>query len=265
MYRLRLRNTVQLQALAACDAGLSPTAWQRSMYPKRDQSFIEVIHEGIDSDHCKPNPDASFVLPSGKTLTKATKVITFVSRRLEPYRGFHIFMRALPELQKRMPDAHFVIVGSDGVSYGSPPPKPFKHYREMYMNEVGEKLDMQRVHFVGHIKYKDYLSILQISSLHIYLTYPFVLSWSMLEAMACGAPVLGSSTGPVKEIIREGENGYLFDFFAVDELVEKAVQITTKDNKEIIQNARNDIKEQFSFAEKIFPKYQKLFSNYIGK
>jgi glycosyltransferase involved in cell wall biosynthesis len=258
MLRLRIRNTVQLQALSICDAGISPTKWQRSTYPVRDQSFIDVIHEGVDLEVCKPDPDASFTLASGKTFTRADKVVTYVSRRLEPYRGFHVFMRSLPEMQRRMPDAHFVIVGADGVSYGSPPPQPFRHFREMYVKEVGDKLDWDRVHFVGQVEYKNYLAILQVSSLHIYLTYPFVLSWSLLEAMACGAPVLASATGPVQEVITEGENGYLFDFFNKENLAEQAARILSEDTQELRARARNYIKENFSFERGTMPAYVNL-------
>lgn len=211
-YKLRIRNSTQLHALAECDAGISPTQWQRSTYSVREQARIRVIHEGIDLETACPDPAATFRLADGRLLTRTDKVITFVSRQLEPYRGFHVFMRALPELQRRLPDAQFVIVGGDGVSYGASPQAPYTSYREQLLAEVGGLIDNKRTHFVGRLPYADYLRLLQTSRLHIYLTYPFVLSWSMLEAMACGAPVLGSATPPVQEVIRDGENGFLFDF-----------------------------------------------------
>ena len=257
-YKIRIRNTVQLQGLAQCDAGVSPTQWQKSTFPKIFHPLIHVIHEGLDLNALRPNPNATFTLPDGKTLDRQTKVITFVSRQLEPYRGFHTFMRALPELQRRLPGTHFVIVGADGVSYGGPPPKGFANYREWMMKEVGDSLDLSRTHFVGRIPYQSYVSLLQISRLHIYLTYPFVLSWSMLEAMACGAPVLASATPPVQEIIQDNKNGYLFDFFDQEQLISRAVTLSENPSHIIRSNARKHVEENFNFIAHSLPKYEKL-------
>lgn len=266
-YRLRIRNSVQLHALMECDAGISPTAWQRSTYPAREQPGIRVIHEGIHLDAVRLDPAAAFRLPDGRTLTRGDKVITFVSRQLEPYRGFHVFMRALPDLQRRIPDAQFVIVGSDGVSYGVRPPAPYVSYREKMLAEVGGQIDPARAHFVGRLPYDDYLRLLQISRLHIYLSYPFVLSWSMLEAMACGAPVLGSATPPVQEVIRDGENGYLFDFFNRDQMVERAADIVSQDEAKaaaIRHAARREIESRFSFNQRSLPAYLQLINDVMG-
>lgn len=267
-FRLRIRNSTQLHALSECDAGISPTLWQRSTYPMREQPRIRVIHEGIDLDTVRPEPAAVFRLAGKRALTRADTVITYVSRQLEPYRGFHVFMRALPELQRRLPHAHFVIVGSDGVSYGKQAPPPYKHHREKLLAEVGSRLDLGRTHFVGRLPYADYLSLLQVSRLHIYLTYPFVLSWSMLEAMACGAPVLGSATAPVEEVIRDGSNGYLFDFFDREQLVEKALAALALNEVRsdvICGNARREIESRFSFNRNSLPAYRQLIDEVMNQ
>lgn len=261
LLRLRIRNSTQLHALSECDAGISPTQWQRSTYPLREQARIRVIHEGIDLDMVRPDPAASFLLPGGRSLTRSDTVVTFVSRQLEPYRGFHVFMRALPELQRRNPDAEFVIVGSDGVSYGARAPAPHAHYREMLLGEVGSRLDPARTHFVGRLAYQNYLRLLQVSRLHIYLTYPFVLSWSMLEAMACGAPVLASATPPVREVIRDGENGYLFEFFDRERLATRATEILgggEAGTESVRRAARREIESRYSFASNSLPAYLEL-------
>src|SRR6185312_15560254 len=183
-YRVRTDNMAQLVSLVDSDASISPTQWQRSRYPEILRERMAVIHDGSDLDVVKPDPTATFTLPySALTLDRARPVITFVSRNLEPYRGFHVFMRALPEILKRLPNAQVVIVGGNEVSYGRKLPGEM-NYRQMMLAEVGEQLDLSRVHFLGRIPYAQFLRILQISSVHVYLTYPFVLSWSMLEAMA---------------------------------------------------------------------------------
>ena len=212
--RLRARNAINLLAFQAADWGHSATAWQRGLYPPEMQSRISVLHEGVDTELARPRPDARFKLPaSGQVLTRRDEVITYVARNLEPYRGFHVFMRALPQLLRRRKRAQVVIVGGDGVSYGTPPP-PRSTFRETMLQELGAKLDLSRVHFVGMLEYRDYLSLLQVSSVHVYLTYPFVLSWSFIEAMACGCLIVGSATPPVLEVLRDGSNGLTVDFFA---------------------------------------------------
>lgn len=206
------RNLLHLMNLERCDAGVSPTMWQRSLHPQAYQSKIRVIHEGIDTALMSPDPAASFTLSGGRVLTKADTVLTYVARHLEPYRGFHVFMRALPEIQRRNPGAVTVIAGGDGVSYGRKP-EGAANWREKLLAELGDRLDLSRIVFTGQLPYADYRSLLRVSTAHAYLTYPFVLSWSALEAMACGCLLVASNTPPITEVMRHGENALLFDFF----------------------------------------------------
>lgn len=200
------------QSLVHADAGLSPTRWQASTYPKNLQSMISVIHDGVDCAALAPDPQASLQLPEGQVLRAGDEVLTFVNRNLEPYRGYHIFMRALPQILRDRPQAQVMIVGGDEVSYGAAP-KGESGWKQRILAEVAGQLDLERVHFLGRVAYPDFLSILKISRVHAYLTYPFVLSWSMLEAMAAGCLVVGSNTPPVAEVLRHGETGLLVDFF----------------------------------------------------
>nr|WP_237684761.1 glycosyltransferase [Szabonella alba] len=202
------------QAMLHADAGLAPTRWQASTYPEVLQDRIRVIFDGVDTRRLRPDPAASLTLPDGTVLRAGDEVLTFVNRNLEPYRGYHIFMRALPEILAARPQAQVVIVGGDDVSYGSPAPGG-KTWKDIFLDEVRDRLDLSRVHFLGRVPYPEFVSLLQISRAHAYLTYPFVLSWSMLEAMAAGCLVVGSRTAPVEELLTEGETGLLVDFFDV--------------------------------------------------
>ncbi len=201
------------QSLLHADAGLSPTEWQASTYPPALRRNIEVIFDGVETERLKPDPQASVTLPDGRVIRAGDEVLTFVNRNLEPYRGYHTFMRALPEVMAARPEAQVVIVGGDDVSYGQPPKEG--KWKEIFLSEVRDRLDLSRVHFMGKVPYPTFVSLMQVSRVHAYLTYPFVLSWSMMESMGAGALVVGSHTAPVREVIRHGENGLLVDFFDV--------------------------------------------------
>jgi glycosyltransferase involved in cell wall biosynthesis len=218
--RARARNAHLMLSLEAADAAVSPTLWQKASHPDALQSKIDIIFDGIDTDIVRPRAQASVMLPDGRIVRRGDPVITYVARNLEPYRGFRTFMRAIPLIQQQRPDADIIIVGGDKVSYGRKP-TGFANWREAMEAEV--RFDKSRVHFLGRAAYDDYLSILAISGAHAYLTYPFVLSWSCMEALAIGALVVASDTGPVREVIRDGENGLLTDFFDAQALADKLV------------------------------------------
>lgn len=210
------RSAHLVQAMVDTDAAIAPTAFQAGTFPPLLRQKIRVIHDGIDTDRIRPDPAASLALPGGRTLRPGDEVISFVNRNLEPYRGFHTFLRALPAVLAARPGAEAVIIGGDGQGYGAAPPAGSTSWKAHFMAEVAGRLDLSRVHFLGRVPYAQFLSLMQVTRVHCYLTYPFVLSWSMLEAMAAGALVLGSDTPPVSEVIRDGENGRLVGFFDVE-------------------------------------------------
>jgi glycosyltransferase involved in cell wall biosynthesis len=258
LFRVRTKNATLLLSLEAMDWGVSPTAWQRDQHPAVYHDRISVIHDGIDTKTVKPNSEAQVTVEGG-TLTGKDEVITYVARNLEPYRGFHIFMRSLPELLRRRPNAHVLIVGGDDVSYGRRPPEG-ETYRQKYLAEVEDQIDRDRVHFLGKVPYQLYLSVLQISSAHIYLTYPFVLSWSMLEAMAAGCLVIGSATPPVEEVLRHNENGLLVDFFQTKEIVDAIDQVFADPERMqwLRENARTTVVENFDLESVCLPQHIQL-------
>lgn len=251
---LHLKNAATLLALSDCDGGVSPTAWQRSTFPEGFQSKIKVIHEGVDVDVIGPAADAVFRLPSGRVLTKSDEVVTYVSRNLEPLRGYHVFMRALPHILAERPNAEILIVGGHGTSYGAEPPTG-QTWKSIYFDEVAPDLDQRRVHFTGRLGYQDYLQALQISSAHVYLTYPFVASWSLLEAMSAECLVIGSDTAPVREMIN-AENGVLVPFFDIDRLARKVVDALAHPRRYqgLRKQARQTVLERYDMARICMPK-----------
>ncbi|MBV9862921.1 MAG: glycosyltransferase family 4 protein [Alphaproteobacteria bacterium] len=263
--RLRTRNAVNLMGIGAADWGQTPTHWQHRQYPKRWRDRISVIHEGVDTERARPDPSARVWLKSGASFSRDEEVITYVARNLEPYRGFHVFMRALPGILRRCPNAHVLIVGGDGVSYGRRA-QGYPNWRAKMMAELGDRLDLRRVHFLGRVPYQHYLGILQISSAHIYLTYPFVLSWSMVEAMAAGVVMIGSRTPPVEEVIEDGENGHLVDFFDGEMMAERVAEVLRdrQANDRIRAAARDTALERYDLKGVCLPAYLSLVQDLVG-
>ncbi len=225
--RVALKNANVLLQFQNADSGLSPTHWQASTFPEFIRDKITVIHDGIDTDLISPNATAEFVLNTGQKFTRQDEVITFVARALEPYRGFHTFMRALPKLLKARATAQVIITGKEGISYGAEPTGS-KSWKALFCDEVLPQLTPQqkeRVHFSGHIEYAQFLSLLQVSRVHVYLTYPFVLSWSLLEAMSAGCSIVASNTEPLREVIKSEETGRLFNFFDSVALADSVIEL----------------------------------------
>ncbi len=210
--RVRVMNATQLLSLQAADWGISPTRWQWSRYPDWARARISVLHEGVDTARCAPRAGAVFRTPQGREFRKGDPVISFVGRHLEPYRGFPSFLRALAIMQRARPDLQAVVVGADGVSYGKKP-EGAAHWREKMLAELDGQLDLSRIHFTGRVAHDALHELFRVTAAHVYLTYPFVLSWSMIEAMACGAVIVGSDTPPVAEAIAHGRTGLLVPFF----------------------------------------------------
>lgn len=257
--RIRMKNMNNRIHEEVMDAGISPTQFQADTFPARWRDRITVTHDGIDTDLVKPNPLATLKVNDGLTLTQDDEVITFINRNLEPYRGYHIFMRALPEILKRRPEAHIVLLGGDEVSYGAKAPAG-QSWKQIFIDEVKDQIseaDWARVHFMGRVPYNVYLSMIQVGRAHVYLTYPFVLSWSLLESMSAGCAILASDTSPVKEVMVDGETGWLTDFFDKDALVDRLCALL--DDPEARANlgatARAYVRETYDLKTICLPKH----------
>lgn len=244
------------QSMLDADAAVSPTEWQAATFAPALRQKITVIHDGVDTDEVRPNPDARLDLPdTGVTLRPGNEVISFVNRNLEPYRGYHIFMRALPEVLAARPQARVVVLGGDQQSYGRAPGDG-KTWKQIFLDEVGGQLDLDRVHFLGKVPRAQFLALMQVTRVHAYLTYPFVLSWSMIEAMSAGALVIGSDTGPVAEVIRDGQNGRLVGFFDVagwSKALIRALENPTADDR-MRQAARKTVLDKYDLRHHCLPR-----------
>ena len=244
--RIRTWNALHTLNLVNCDAAVTPTAWQKSRHPDVFLPKITVQHEGIAIDELGPDANAAVKMPNGAVLKAGDPVLTYVARNLEPYRGFHVFMRALERIQRAHSRCHAVIIGGDDVSYGKRP-KDAPNWRERMLREV--KLDASRTHFLGRVPRERYVRVLRVSAAHAYLTYPFVLSWSLLEAMACAAPIIASDTAPVREVIKDGFNGKLFEFFDVGALAELVLETLDNDSSSRSQEQGRTDAARFSVQQ----------------
>lgn len=268
--RLRVKNAHNLLSMEAADAAVSPTHWQRSTHPAWFRDRIQVVHDGVDTQIIQPRtglPPLSLRIPADPdcgieaasvVLTQGEEIITFVNRNLEPYRGYHIFMRALPELLRRRPRARVVIVGGNETSYGAKPAQG--SWKQQFLNEVRAGVDLSRVHFVGKIPYPSFLALMQMSTVHTYLTYPFVLSWSLIEAMACGAAIVASDTAPVREVMTDGETGRLVDFFSIAALNDAICELLDDpaQRARLGRNARELAVDRYDLKTRCLPQQLRL-------
>ena len=248
--RVRMKNAHIQLMLEASTWNVTPTEFQRSSFPTKWQQRISAIHDGIDTEKAAPDPHVKpLTLPDGTVIQLGDSTVTFVNRSIESYRGCHSFIRAIPELQRLAPKARIVIVGeTSGVSYGKASAEG--EYKDLFLSEIEGHYDSSRVHFTGSLAYEPFLQLLKLSAAHVYLTYPFVLSWSLLEAMSSCCPVVGSATAPVQEVIKHGHNGLLVDFFKPNDLAAAVAELLNnrKQAAELGQAARNTVVKHYSLA-----------------
>lgn len=245
-------NARILAALEAADAGWAPTQWQRAQFPSEYQPKIAVIHDGVDTD---------FVAPA--VGVGREPLVTFATRSLEPARGFHIFMRALPEIQRRRPEARIAVVGADAARYGNAR-SDGKSYRSALLHELEGRLDLSRISFPGMLPYPEYVDLLRRSSAHVYATYPFVLGWSFVEALAAGCLVVGSRTPPVEEVINDGDNGLLYEYGSPAELAARVDEALSRaDAAGIRARARRTAVERYDWRRVCLPAQLRLIQDLL--
>ena len=256
--RIRTRNMHHLLNLTACDVRFTPTQWQRAQFPPEYREGMKVIHEGVDTDFCKPSPGKKLVLDKKEDhealdLSKCPEILTYVSRGLEPYRGYPQFISAAALLLRRRPKLHVVIVGSDTSCYGSTPGKD-ENGKEQTWKQVMDKrvkYDKKRVHFLGHLDRLSYQTVMQASTVHVYYPRPFILSWSCLEAMSFGCALVGSKTPPVEEVVVDGKNGLLANFRSPQHLAMRVEELLDHPElrKRLCIAARQTILERYDVRD----------------
>ena len=246
-----MKNAYLQLSLESSSWNVTPTAFQRSSFPTHWQKQISTIHDGIRTDLACPNPNAKAIrLKTGDTINPGDKLITFVNRTLEPYRGCHTFIRSIPRIQELCPEAKILIVGkTQGVSYGHQCKEG--EWKDKFLKEIQGHYNQSSVIFCGSLGYDSYLKVLQLSQAHVYLTYPFVLSWSLLEAMSSGCAIIASNTAPVREVIQNKCNGLLVDFFSPCAVAE-SIATVLEDRPLAVrlgQAARKTILDKYSLSE----------------
>ncbi|MBD1911949.1 MULTISPECIES: glycosyltransferase [unclassified Leptolyngbya] len=262
--RIRAGNATLLVDLYSCDRGISPTHWQKSQLPPEFQSKIDVLHDGIDTDYFFPDPNQKMCFPEiGLDLSDVDEIVTYVSRGMDAYRGFPQFIEAIALLLERRPNCHVVIVAGDRIAYGPAAPKG-NSFKEVMLERF--PLDMNRVHFLGTLPYGIYKLILRASSVHVYLTRPFVLSWSFMESLSSGCLVVASDTPPVREMAQDGVNALLVDFFDTKGICDRLEYALTHQDelKPLRENARKTIVDNYALSD-LLPKHVSLIQTLMRR
>lgn len=264
---LFVNNAPNYLSMEKCDAGVSPTKWQRDTHPLSLRGKITVLHDGIRTDKLKPDHDSDLKVTCGETtFVRGEEIITYIARNLEPSRGIHTMLRSLPRLQALRPKARLAVIGGDGVSYGSQPPKG-QTFRGMLMAELGDSVDWSRVHFLGQLPYGTLMNLIRLARCHVYLTVPFVLSWSLMEAMALEKTVVATDVAPVREVVDDGKTGFLFDYFKPVDLAERVADVLAhKDNyRNIGIDARRRMVEEYDFLTLRFPAWKQFCNQFVPR
>lgn len=265
-FRLHAKNATMALALVEADRIVAPSAFQASMLPPRLRESTRIIHEGVDTEAIRPDPEATFRLPDGRVLDRSRPVVTFINRHFGPLRGCHVFFRALPALLDAVPEAEIILIGAAEAGNYDPPPPAGRTWRDIYLDEIRDRVDLSRLHFTGRLPYGEMLKAIAVGSAHVYLTYPFVVSWSLFESMASGAVVIGSDTAPVREVISHGKNGLLVDFFDVAGLAAAMIDACRRpaEHQALRQGARRAVVERFDRHTRCLPEWLKLVDEALG-
>jgi glycosyltransferase involved in cell wall biosynthesis len=263
--KLHARNATNYLAWQRCDGGHTATLWQKLTYPEAFHDTIKVAHEGVRTDLLSPAPAVAIDI-GGVRFSPDDEVVTYIARNLEPGRGVHIMLRALPALQTARPKLRLAVIGGDGVSYGASLPDG-QTWRSKLMAELGDSVDWSRVHFVGQIPYPSLVALLRLGRAHVYLTAPFVISWSLLETMALGKTVIASDVAPIRPFIENERTGILVDFFSPAALAERIAEVVAHPTNyaEIGEAARRHVLANYDFQRVCYPQVIRVFNSVLPR
>jgi glycosyltransferase involved in cell wall biosynthesis len=261
----KMNNAIRLMSINDSDLAICPTNFQKNNQPQAYHHKIKVIHDGIPTHKLVKNENIEIKLNEGVVLNRSNEVITFANRGLEPRRGFHQFMRVIPLLQKHNPNAHIIIMGKDVTVYGTYKELQAGSFKQHMIEEMGNNIDYSRVHFVDWLNYESFKAVIELSTVHVYLTAPFVLSWSMLEVMSVQGCIVGSKTAPVTEVIEDGVNGVLVDFFSPKDIANRVTELLNDQDKrdKMGKNARQTIVEKYDLETICLPRQIEIIENLV--
>ncbi len=264
--RLLTKNAGISWSAAIMDWGITSLDWQRDLFPAILQPRISVIHEGIDTERAAPETAKITIDGTGVSLTEKDEVVTFAARFLEKLRGVEGFLQAVPEILARRPKARILVIGSEVDKDPLWTSETGESLMASIRGQWSDDVDTSRIHFIGRLDHDRFLEVLKVSSVHVYLTYPFILSWSMLEAMACGAAPVGSDNPPVTEIITQGENGLLVDFFDPSAIAEAVSGLLADSNRRraLAAAARRTIVERYDLRTVCLPRQLNLIGQLMA-
>jgi glycosyltransferase involved in cell wall biosynthesis len=259
---LHARTAMNYLSLARAASGFTATEWQKQTFPKVFHPSMSVLHEGVRADLLLPDHTSPLTATvKGVRFSRDDELVTYIARNLEPMRGVHTMLRSLPSLQKARPNARVAVIGGDDVSYGQKLANN-QTYRGRLVTELGDSVDWSRVHFLGNIPYPDLVTLLKLARVHIYLTVPFVVSWSMLEAMALEKVVIASDVAPVRQFIESGKNGVLVDFFKPQQLAEAMADVLARPDpyRPMREAARQTILATYDFNTIAYPEFERYLA-----
>ena len=263
--RLFANNAINHLTFERCDFGITATEWQKTTHPPSMRDKLAVLHEGVRTDRLIPDHDSDFAVEFATArFARGEEIVTYIARNLEPARGFHTLMRSLPRLQALRPRARVAIVGGDEVSYGRKLAKGHT-FRGWLTRELGDSVDWSRVHFLGRIPYSKLIGLMKLARCHVYLTVPFIPSWSMLEAMALEKTIVSNTVDPVREIMTDGRTGLLVDFFQPVQLAERVAEVLAdRSNLRMIGvAAREKVVSEYDFLTQTFPKLRAFLNTWL--
>ena len=204
--RFSSANLITELALLQSSASVVASRSQLLSFPKSLQHRLTLQPEGVDLQRIKPDASACLTIPKmGLEFRAGQPLVTFISRHLEPLRGLRQMLMAWPLVSQTIPEAQLLLVGGKGQGYSLQRPKGQNHLEDA-LNNLPDTTNRRTIHCLGRLPYEEMLTLLQCSACHVALSYPYTLSWSVLEALSCGVPVISNPDSPISVELGDDAN-----------------------------------------------------------